>query len=68
MVAKNDEKKVAVILHFDVWDEEGNRLTAGPVVGKNAVGGPIREKIDHVTPALAKELVVAGKAEVPLEG
>jgi len=63
-VSKDD--KVSVILHFDVWDEDGIRHSAAPITGKNALGQPVREAETLISKALAKSLVADGKATVPL--
>lgn len=67
MAEKQTDQKVAVILHFDVWDEDGNRLPAAPVTGTNEAGHPVREEVTMVSRAIAEKFVKSGKASVPLQ-
>ena len=66
-MADKSTEKVGIILHFDVWDEDGNRLPAAPVVGTNAAGNPIRKIVTTVSRELAEKMVESGKASVPLK-
>ena len=50
-MAKED-KTMSVILTHDVWDNDGNRIAAGP----DAVDLPVK---------IAKQMVNAGKATLP---
>lgn len=61
-----NEKRAKIILHYDAWDENENRLPAAPIIGKNEAGNDIREEVTDVSADLAKKLVAAGKASVPL--
>ena len=64
--AERKERTVEVILHYDVWDHEGVRHSAAPVVGTNAVGAPVRTAVTKLPASLAKRMVEDGKATVPL--
>lgn len=60
----NEKKKTArVILHYDVWDHDGNRLPAAPITGLNAVNAPIRKQVTELEVTLAESLVEDGKAQ-----
>ena len=58
-------KKVAVILHYDAWDEDGVRHKAAPQVGINAVNQPIRLETTMLSKEQARALVLSGKAQAP---
>ena len=66
-MADKPAEKVGVILHFDTWDEDCNRMAAAPVIGMNEAGNPIRKEITMVSRELAEKLVDSGKASVPLK-
>ena len=67
----SDEKRVAVVLKYDIWDEdeagEVVRFAAGPVVGIDAEGQPVRDQETMVRRSVAEKLVREGKAVVPLK-
>lgn len=65
--AEKRAKRVGIILHFDAWDEDGNRLPAAPVLGLKEGGTQIRKEVTHVSRDLAEKLVDCGKASVPLK-
>lgn len=65
--AEKPAKKVGIILHFDTWDEAGNRMPAAPVVGVNEAGNPIRREVTMVSREIAEKMVENGKATVPLK-
>lgn len=66
-MADKTPEKVGIILHFDAWDDNGERMKAAPVIGVNEAGNPIRKEVTMVSRELAEKLVDSGKASVPLK-
>ncbi len=74
-MAEKTAETLDVVLHYDVWDENGTRLPAAPLlrdekgqVLKNETNREQRENVKTTLPkALAAALVKAGKAELYLE-
>ncbi len=74
-MAEKTAETLDVVLHYDVWDENGERISAAPLVRdesgavlKNDIGRELRENVKTTLPkALAAALVKAGKAEIYME-
>ena len=70
-MAAKEEERVAVVLKYDLWDEDENgevvRYPAAPQTGTDAEGMASREEVTMVRASTAKKLVKEGKASVPLK-